>query len=233
MINQIERNFTKPDFHLIMKENLKQKKIRAARIIQALRKAIPDRQVALQFKTPLELLLATILSAQCTDKRVNIVTASLFKKYKTAKDYAAANLKTFELEIRSTGFYKTKAKNIINAAKALVERFGGKVPSRMEDLVTLPGVGRKTANVVLGNAFGIPGIAVDTHVKRVAFRLNLTAHTDPGKIENDLNEIIPQKDWVELSHLLIWHGRLTCFARKPNCKGCGVNRYCPSRQDIL
>lgn len=216
----------------MVEENVESKKKRAGEIVKRLRNAIPEAKIALRFKDPLELLVATILSAQCTDKRVNLVTESLFKKYKTAADYAKADLKTFEKEIHSTGFYKVKARSILNCAKELTARFGGKVPNRMEDLVTLPGVGRKTANVILGNVFGIPGIVVDTHVKRLAFRLGLTEKTDPDKIELDLSEIVPQKDWVEFSHLMIWHGRLTCFARKPKCAECVINFLCPSREDI-
>ena len=215
-----------------MIEDTESKKKRVLEIIKRLRKAIPDAKIALKFKNPTELLVATILSAQCTDKRVNMVTESLFKKYRTVPDYAKANAQTFEREIHSTGFYKAKAKSIINCAKELVGRFGGKVPDRMEDLVTLPGVGRKTANVILGNAFEIPGMVVDTHMKRVAYRLGLTDKTDPDKIEFDLNEIVPKKDWVEFSHLIIWHGRLTCFARKPNCAECAVNSLCPLREDM-
>lgn len=208
------------------KESLDNKKEQAKEVFRLLKKAIPDHQVALHFKNPLELLVATILSAQCTDKRVNMVTPALFKKYKTAADYARADIATFEQEIRSTGFYKAKAKSIIGCAKGLVERFSGEVPRRMEDLTSLPGVGRKTANVVLGNAFGIPGIIVDTHFKRVTFRLGLTAESDPGRIEFELNEIVPKKDWTEFSHLITWHGRLTCFARKPNCKECAIRELC-------
>ena len=215
-----------------MEKNLKNKKERTIQIIRLLKKTIPDHKIALRFKNPLELLVATILSAQCTDKRVNMVTPILFRKYKTANDYSKVDLKTFEQEIRSTGFYQSKAKSITNCAKELVNRFSGKVPNRMEDLVTLPGVGRKTANVILGNAFGVPGIVVDTHMKRVSFRLGLTDKTDPEKIEFDLNEIVSKKNWIEFSHLVIWHGRLTCFARKPNCKDCVINKLCPSREDI-
>jgi endonuclease-3 len=216
----------------MISENIESKKKRAAEIIKCLRRAIPKAKTALDFKDPLQLLVATILSAQCTDKRVNMVTVGLFKKYKTAEDYARANIKTFEKEIHSTGFYRAKAKNIIGCGEELVKRFSGKVPARMEDLVTLPGMGRKTANVVLGNAFGIPGLPVDTHVKRIAFRLGLTRNTDPEKIEYDLNEIVPKRNWTEFSHLLIWHGRLSCFARKPNCAGCPINFLCPSRENV-
>lgn len=212
-----------------MDANLLEKKKRVLQTIKLLRKAIPDHPIALRFKNPLELLVATILSAQCTDKRVNLVTPALFKKYRTASDYAKADFKTFETEIRATGFYKAKARSIITAAKELVQRFGGKVPKRMEDLISLPGVGRKTANVVLGNAYGIPGIAVDTHMKRVNYRLDFTDLTDPVKIELELMELVPKQYWTEFSHLIIWHGRLRCFARKPNCPGCILNRLCPKK----
>jgi endonuclease-3 len=212
-----------------MPESESAKKSRTLTIIKRLRKAIPDAKIALHFKNPLELLVATILSAQCTDKRVNLVTPALFKKYKTAKDYADANPKTFEQEIRSTGFYRAKAKSIIGSAREIVKRFGGRVPDRMEDLVTLPGVGRKTANVILGNAYDTPGLAVDTHVKRIVNRLGLTRNQDPVKIEFDLQKLVPKKDWTQFSHLIIWHGRRTCFARKPKCAECSINALCPSR----
>ncbi|OGW81562.1 MAG: endonuclease III [Omnitrophica bacterium RIFCSPLOWO2_12_FULL_44_17] len=212
-----------------MPESIRSKRKRAHEIIKRLKKKIPDAKIALVFKNPTELLVATILSAQCTDKRVNMVTADLFKKYKTARDYADADSAMFESEIRSTGFYKAKAKNIIGAANEIVKRFNGKVPDRMEYLVTLPGVGRKTANVILGNAYGIPGIAVDTHMIRLSYRLGFTEETDPEKIEFDLYEIIPEKEWVDVNHLIIWHGRLTCVARKPKCEGCVVNDLCPKK----
>ena len=213
-------------------ESLDSKRKRTIEIINRLKKVFPNAAIELHFKTPHQLVVATILSAQCTDKRVNMVTPALFKKYKTAKDFANANLKTFENEIRSTGFYRSKAKNIIGCMKEIVKRFGGRVPDRMEDLVTLPGVGRKTANVILGNTYGIPGIVVDTHMKRIANRLGLTNHEDPAKIEFDLNEIVPKKEWILFSHLIIWHGRRTCFARKPKCAECTLNTLCPSRQDV-
>lgn len=232
MLESITISSNREENLTVASETIAAKKKRARDIVRRLRKAIPDHRIALCFKNPLELLVATILSAQCTDQRVNMVTPALFKKYKTAADYAKADPAVFENEIRSTGFYKAKARSILGCAKVLTERFSGKVPAGMEELVALPGVGRKTANVVLGNAFKIPGIAVDTHVKRVAFCLGLTGNTDPEKIELDLNEIIPEKDWTEFSHLVIWHGRLTCFARKPNCKGCAVNAHCPSRGDV-
>lgn len=202
---------------------------RAAEIAKRLAKVFPDARTALDFRNPLELLVATILSAQCTDARVNLVTADLFKKYKKATDYASADGAAFEQEIRSTGFYHNKTRSIIGMAQRLVEHFGGRVPDTMADLLTLPGVARKTANVVLGSAFGKnEGVAVDTHVIRVAGRLGLTKQTDPVKIEQDLMALLPQKDWTRFSHLLIWHGRQTCAARKPKCAECALNDICPS-----
>jgi len=201
----------------------------AGKMFDILSKEYPEVTTALRHKNPLELLVATILSAQCTDKRVNIVTESLFKKYKTAKDYAGADISRFEQEIRSTGFYKNKAKNIKGAAKMIVEDFKGKVPQTMEELVRLPGVARKTANIVLHHAFGKNvGIAVDTHVKRVSFRLGLTKNTDPVKIEADLMKIFDRSKWGVLSNLLIEHGRKVCDARKPLCAVCKLSKICPS-----
>lgn len=210
-----------------MKETTEAKKGRIEKIIQRLRKAYPDVKCELDFSNPMELLAATVLSAQCTDKRVNMVTPELFKKYKTVPEYAAAKNADVEKIVQSTGFYKNKAKNIINAAKTIVEKFAGSVPKKLEDLVTLPGVGRKTANVILGNAFGIPGIPVDTHMIRVNNRLKITKNTDPVKIEFDLMPLIPEKDWTDYSHLIIWHGRRRCFARKPDCPGCEIKDLCP------
>ena len=200
---------------------------RIKNIITHLKKRYPDAQCALNFSNPLELMVATILSAQCTDERVNKVTKDLFKKYKKVEDYAKALPEVLEREIRSTGFYKNKAKSIISCGRAIVEKHGGKVPSTMEELVQLGGVGRKTANVILGNAFGIPGIVVDTHVKRVAFRLGLTANQDPVKIEYDLMELLSRKEWTQFSHLLVFHGRYTCMARKPLCGECVIESLCP------
>ena len=211
-------------------KSLSAQKARALQIIESLSRAIPARKIALHFNNPWQLAVATILSAQCTDERVNQVTPALFRKYKTVSHYAKANLKQFERDIYSTGFYRAKAKNIQACARALLERFNGRVPQKMEELVSLPGIGRKTANVILGNAFGVPGIAVDTHVKRVTCRLGLTRHTDPVKIEYDLNQIIPQSQWTQFSHLIIWHGRLTCRARRPRCSECAVRTWCPSRE---
>ncbi len=199
---------------------------RVKEIIRILSKAIPDARIALKFSNPLELLIATILSAQCTDVKVNQVTPDLFKKYLSAKDYAEANLAELEEEIRPTGFYRNKAKSIQRCCQELVKRFGGDVPKTLEELVTLPGVGRKTANVILGNTFGVPGIAVDTHVHRVSRRIGLTKNDDPVKIEFDLMEIVPQKEWTQFSNLLIWHGRRTCVARKPLCGICPIRKWC-------
>lgn len=215
-----------------MKETLEQKKSRVKKITARIRKAYGPGKCALSHSNPLELLVAVILSAQCTDKRVNLVTPTLFKKYRTAEDYATAGPKTFEEEIRSTGFYRNKARNIIACAKELVVGHGGKVPKSMEELVKLPGVGRKTANAVLGNAFGVPGLCVDTHMIRINRRLGLTKNTDPGKIEFDLMPLVPQKEWTDYSHLIIHHGRVRCYARRPDCAHCAVNDLCPSREDV-
>lgn len=205
-----------------MMGKIDENKRRTGKIITLLKKKYPDAKCALNFTNPLELMVATILSAQCTDKRVNKVTKDLFKKYKGANDYAKVKPEVFENDIRSTGFYKNKTKNIINCCKEIVEKYQGKVPSTMEELVTLRGIGRKTANVILGNAFGVPGIVVDTHVKRVAYRLALTKNQDPVKIEYDLMELVPKREWTQFSHLMIFHGRYTCIARKPLCAECVV-----------
>jgi endonuclease-3 len=202
---------------------------RALRLAERFREIYPDAHCELNFKNPLQLLVATILSAQCTDKRVNMVTPALFKKYRTAADYAKADPAKFENEIRSTGFFRSKTKSILGACTAIVRQHGGKVPATMEELTTLPGVGRKTANVVLGNAFGKnEGIVVDTHVARLSHRLRLTKNTDAEKIERDLTRIVPRHDWTIWSHWLIWHGRRRCFARKPDCPNCEVFALCPS-----
>jgi endonuclease-3 len=201
---------------------------RVKEIINILKKEYPDAKIALNFNTPIEILVATILSAQCTDERVNKVTEKLFKKYKTVKDYAEADLKEFEEEIKSTGFYHNKAKNIISSAKIIMEKYNGEVPKKMEDLLNLPGVARKTANIVLGNAYNIvEGIAVDTHVKRLSYRLGFTKNTDPEKIERDLMKIIPEKYWFIISYLLIEHGRKICDAKKPKCEKCVLEKRCP------
>ena len=188
----------------------------------------PDAHTELNFTTPLELLAATILSAQSTDRGVNIVTPVLFARYRTAADYAAANREDIEKIIHSTGFYRAKTTSLIGLGRALCDRFGGEVPNRMRDLVTLPGVGRKTANVVLGNAFGIPGITVDTHFARLSRRFGWTTQTDPVKIESEVGALFPRREWTMLSHRLIWHGRRVCHARRPACGACGVARLCPS-----
>ncbi len=198
-------------------------------IIAELRHLYPDARTSLNFSTPLELLVATQLSAQSTDERVNRVTADLFRKYRRVEDYATVSQEELEKDIQSTGFYHTKAKNIRAAAQCIMTNYGGEVPRTMEDLVTLPGVGRKTANVVLGNAFGIvEGIVVDTHVGRLARRLGWTTNEDPVKVEQDLMRIIPREDWLDLSHMLINHGRAICLARKPLCAQCALVHLCPS-----
>jgi len=200
---------------------------RVQKILPILKKTYPDATIALHFTNPLELLVATILSAQCTDVRVNMVTPELFKKYKSALAWSNADLRQIEQDIRTCGFYHNKAVNIQGATRKIAGDFGGQVPHTMEELVTLPGVGRKTANVVLGNAFGIPAIACDTHVLRVSRRLQLSAHADdPVKLEFDLADIVPKKDWTLFSHLLIFHGRRICTARKPNCPVCPIAPYC-------
>jgi len=201
-------------------------KASAREIYKRLRKDHPDARIALDFTTPLELLVATVLSAQCTDVRVNKVTKDLFKKRRAPADYLAGPIADLENDIRSAGFFGNKAKAIRGIMEALVARHGGQVPDTMEELVKLPGVGRKTANVVLGNAFGKPGIPVDTHVKRVAGRIGLTANEDPVKIEYDLMELFPPKDWTQLGHTLIFHGRRICHSRKPDCGHCSVAGCC-------
>jgi endonuclease-3 len=191
----------------------------------------PDARTELDWTNPLELLVATMLSAQTTDVQVNRVSQSLFAKYRTAEDYAGADPDELEEDIRPTGFYRNKARSLRNMAGALVEEHEGEVPRTMQELVALPGVGRKTANVVLGNAFGVDeGIVVDTHVRRVSGRLGLTQNRDPAKIEQDLMKIVPEQDWTVFSHLLILHGRRTCKARKPDCPNCVLNDICPSAE---
>ncbi len=202
-------------------------KQRVQKILAILKRTYPDARIELNFRTPLELLVATILSAQCTDARVNLVTASLFQKYRSARDYAQADPATFEQEIRSTGFFRSKARNVIACCQALVERFGGGVPRTMEELTTLPGVGRKTANILLYNAYGIPGFGVDTHVVRVTNRLGLVDTEDPEKIEAALCPVIPRDEWGEATHLFIFHGRRTCHAKQPRCPECAVRSLCP------
>ncbi len=207
---------------------------RVARLVETLPKVYPNAHTELNFKGPLQLLVATILSAQCTDKRVNMVTPALFKKYRTAKDYAGASQAQLESAIKSTGFFRNKAKSIRAAMRAIADEHGGKVPSTMEELRELPGVGRKTANVVLGNAFGKnEGIVVDTHVARLSQRLGLTKHKDPEKIERDLMKLVPREYWTDWSHWLIWHGRRRCYARKPDCTNCEIFQLCPSGKILL
>ena len=197
-------------------------------VIRLLRKAYPDAHCALNHANPLELLIATILSAQCTDERVNIVTATLFRKYRKAQDYYAVDVTELEKDIHSTGFYRNKAKNIQGATRKIVEEFRGEVPQNMDDLLTLPGVARKTANVVMGNAFGIAsGVVVDTHVTRISNLLGFTDTENAVKIEQELIPITPKKDWIMLPHLLIWHGRAICKARAPNCGACVLEVLCP------
>ncbi len=213
------------------RESKADKCARMAEIVKILIRTYPDAKCALNYKTPLQLLVATILSAQCTDVRVNIVTKDLFKKYKTAADFANSDELELQQEIRSAGFFRNKAKNIRAAAAKIIADFDGKVPPAMEDMLTLAGVARKTANVVLGDAFGMnEGIAIDTHVTRLSNRLKLTAHkTNAGdKIEKDLMALVPVKQRSLLSHLLIWHGRQICSARKPDCENCPINKLCPS-----
>lgn len=203
---------------------------RTAEIIRLLRKEYPISRTALEYRTPHQLLVATILSAQCTDVRVNMVTEELFKKYRDIKDFADADLGELEQDVKSTGFYKQKAKNIKNGSTAIMEQFGGKVPDTMEKLITLPGVARKTANIVLSSAYGkTEGIAVDTHVKRLSYRLGLTDNADPNKIERDLMELAPKEEWSDLSLRLIYHGRRVCSARKPLHEKCMLEHLCPRK----
>ena len=211
-----------------MPQTIAAKFARAQRIILALRKTYPDAHCELNFANPLQLLIATILSAQSTDKRVNLVTAELFKKYRSAQDFAAAPLAEIEAAVKTTGFFRNKAKNIKACCAALVEKFGGEVPRTMDELHALAGVGRKTANVVLGNAFNINvGVVVDTHVTRLANRLGLARGTDAVKLEHKLGRLVPQNDWTQFSHWLIWHGRRRCTARSPDCKNCEIQKLCP------
>jgi endonuclease-3 len=202
---------------------------RALKIIELLEKEHKDAKIALHYTNPLELLVATILSAQATDEQINKITKTLFQKYMTTEAFANADLKELETEIKSSGFYHNKAKNIKNCCKMLVEKYNSKVPKTMNELIELPGVARKTANIVLANAYGIvEGIAVDTHVRRLAQRLGLSEHDDPAKIETDLMRLVPKSKWMRITDLLIFHGRRVCTAKKPNCAGCVLNRICPS-----
>lgn len=203
-------------------------KKRAGQVLRRLKADYPDAECALNYESPLQLLVATILSAQCTDVRVNIVTKDLFQKYKTAADFAAVSQTTLEKAIQSTGFFRNKAQNIRACCQRLVDEYGGEVPQDLDALVELPGVGRKTANVVLGTAFGLAtGVVVDTHVSRLSQRLGLTKQKDAVKIERDLMEELPRKDWVDFSHRMIHHGRQICIARKPRCEDCSMLKFCP------
>ena len=200
---------------------------RVDQVRTALAQLYPDAHCALKHEGPLQLLVATILSAQCTDVRVNMVTPALFARFPNAEAFAKANIRQLEKMIQSTGFFRNKAKNIKECCKKIVNDYGGQVPGTLEELVQLPGIGRKTANVVLGDAFDVPGITVDTHVLRLSRRLGLTKHTNPEKVERDLMKVIPQPEWTIFSHRLIFHGRQVCFARKPNCESCLMNSFCP------
>ena len=213
----------------IQSESLEARRMRARRIIEALRQVYPDARCSLNFTTPLELLVATMLSAQCTDERVNQVTVALFQKYRSAADYARAKPETLEADIKATGFYRNKARHIREAANLIVERFHGEVPRTMAELTSLPGVARKTANVVMGNAYGIvEGIVVDTHVGRLSRRMGLTSSDDPAQVEQDLMRLLPQPDWLDFSHILIYHGRALCQARRPLCELCTAVAWCPT-----
>jgi endonuclease III len=216
------------------KESKQQLLSRTKKILAILQKSYPESKTALDFSTPLQLLVATILSAQCTDVRVNKVTPGLFKKYRSAKDFADAKQEVLEQDIRSTGFYRNKAKSIISCCTSIVEKHGGKVPKTMEELVELGGVGRKTANCVLGGAYGInSGVVVDTHVRRVSQRLGLTSNEDPEKIEADLMLLVPKDDWFNFANMTIWHGRQVCDARKPDCVQCPLQKLCPSAEEFI
>jgi endonuclease-3 len=212
------------------RESQAARKTRAAQIIDRLGLEFPDARVSLTWDNPLELLVAVILSAQCTDERVNLVTPALFRRFPDAAAYARADLGELEEAVRSTGFFRNKARNIRDCCRELEHRFGGRVPRTMAELVSLPGVGRKTANVVLGNAFGIPGVVVDTHVGRLSRRLGLTVNEDPVKVERDLMKIVPESEWTRFSLLLIGHGRRHCKALRPGCRACPVAGLCPSRR---
>lgn len=227
-----QRNVKSKDLRARGGRGTEPKRIRA--ILEKLDEAYPAATCALKHDNPFQLLVATILSAQCTDQRVNMVTPALFAKYPTAKDLACANPAELESEIRTTGFFRNKTKSLIGASKKISEEFGGKVPQKMEELLTLPGVARKTANVVLGTGFEIAsGVVVDTHVQRVTKRLDLTKNTEPKKIEQDLMRVIPQERWILFSHQIIWHGRRVCQARRPRCIECNLERICYSKDKTV
>ncbi len=213
------------------KVNKKEAKKRVENIFPVLKRTYPKAKIALNYSNPLELFVATVLSAQCTDVRVNKVTKDLFRKYKTAEDWARADIEEIQEDIRSTGFFRNKAKNIKAACQYMIENHEGKVPGTMKELLKLPGVGRKTANVILGNAFETPGITCDTHVIRLSRRLQLSENSDPVKLEHDLADIVPDKEWTKFSNVLIFHGRNICKARKPDCENCSISDYCPSAFD--
>ena len=210
-------------------ETIPKKRRRTARIFETLDPLYTADKTALRYRTPFELLVSTILSAQCTDRQVNRVTETLFEKYRSPQDFVTVSISQLEQDIRSTGFYRNKTRSIKNCSQALMDRFGGEVPSTMEELIHLPGVGRKTANCVLGAAFGVPGVVVDTHVKRLSRRMGLTDTENPDKIEKDIESILPRERWRRFSDLLIYHGRAVCTARKPNHAHCAVAHLCPSR----
>lgn len=214
-------------------KEMKNAKERIKEILEILRHDYPKSRTALKFETPLQIMVSTILSAQCTDKRVNQITPALYKEYKTAEDFASADQEELEDAIRSTGFFRNKAKNIIGASRKIVKDFGGKVPETMEELLTLPGVARKTANIVLSSSFNkSEGIAVDTHVKRLSQRLGLSKEKDPDKIERDLMAIVPKKSWLDFNYMLVNHGRKICPARKPLCPSCAIRHLCPSATEF-
>jgi endonuclease-3 len=211
-----------------MRKSLPEKKVRAKAIYRQLTKSYPNVRCELDYNSAFQLLVATVLSAQCTDKRVNQTTAALFKKYSNPKKMAKADLKDIQRLVKSTGFFRAKAKNIKGLSNKIMEEFGGDVPSNLDDLITLPGVGRKTANVVLGHAFGIPGITVDTHFGRLSRRFGWSKQSDPVKVEFEVGELIPEKEWTNLSQRMIWHGRRVCHSRKPACGACPLAKLCPS-----
>lgn len=212
----------------VRKNTLEARRCRALEIYDLLRETYPDATCTLDYRNPLELMVATILAAQCTDERVNIVTKTLFKKYRTPADYVNAPREQLEQDIRTCGFFRQKAKSIVQSCAALIERFGGRVPSTIEELTSLSGVGRKTANVILGQCFNVPGVIVDTHCTRLANRLGFTRQSDPTKIEQDLMKLWPRETWTLFSHFMVFHGRARCAARKPNCPQCPVSHLCPS-----
>jgi endonuclease-3 len=211
-----------------MRKSLPEKKVRAKAIYRQLTKSYPNVRCELDYNSPFQLLVATVLSAQCTDKRVNQTTPALFKKYPNPKKMAKADLKDIQRLVKSTGFYRAKAKNIKALSNKIMQEFGGDVPSNIDDLITLPGVGRKTANVVLGHAFGIPGITVDTHFGRLSRRFGWSKQNDPVKVEFEVSELIAEKEWTNLSQRMIWHGRRVCHSRKPACGACPLAKLCPS-----